>query len=78
LFKGDYKIVINPAGQNETEWHLFNIKSDPGETKDLATDQADLLAEMLADYEAYVEANNVLPMPAGYNRVGTIFKDGFR
>jgi len=78
LFKGDYKIVINPASQNETAWHLFNIKSDPGETKDLATDQADLLAEMLSDYEAYVEANNVLPMPEGYNRVRTIFKDGFR
>ena len=78
LFKGDYKIVINPTSQNESAWHLFNIKSDPGETKDLATGQADLLAEMLSDYEAYVEANNVLPMPEGYNRVGTIFKDGFR
>ena len=78
LFKGDYKIVINPTSQNELEWQLFNIKSDPGETKDLATGQADLLAEMLSDYEAYVEANNVLPMPEGYNRVGTIFKDGFR
>ena len=78
LFKGDYKIVINPTSQNESAWHLFNIKSDPGETKDLATGQADLLAEMLSDYEAYVEANNVLPMPEGYNRVGTIFRDGFR
>ena len=49
LFGGDYKIVISPAGQNETEWQLFNIKSNPGETKDLATDQVDLLAEMLSD-----------------------------
>ncbi len=55
LFKGDYKIAINRAGQNETDWHLFNIKTDPGETTDLAQ-------QMLADYEVYVQTNNVLPM----------------
>ena len=78
LFKGDYKIVINRTGQNETEWHLFNIRSDPGETKDLAQQQSDLLAEMLADYESYVQANNVLPMPEGYNRTGQILGDALR
>ncbi|MCY3690283.1 MAG: hypothetical protein F4234_00100 [Gammaproteobacteria bacterium] len=55
MFKGDYKIAINRAGQNETDWHLFNIKTDPGETTDLAQ-------QMLADYEVYVQTNNVLPM----------------
>ena len=78
LFKGDYKIVINRTGQSETQWHLFNIRSDPGETKDLAQQQSDLLAEMLADYESYVQANNVLPMPEGYNRTGQILGDALR
>ena len=78
LFKGDYKIVINRTGQSETQWHLFNIRSDPGETKDLAQQQPDLLAEMLADYESYVHANNVLPMPEGYNRTGQILGDALR
>lgn len=78
LFKGDYKIVINRAGQNETQWHLFNIKTDPGETKDLAQEQPNLLAEMLADYENYVQINNVLPLPEGYNRSGRILRDTVR
>tara|TARA_B100000497_G_C7490308_1_gene300185 strand:- start:162 stop:401 length:240 start_codon:yes stop_codon:yes gene_type:complete len=65
LFKGNYKIVINRAGQDESDLHLFNIKIDPGETTDLAQQMPALLEEMLADYEAYVQTNNVLPMPDG-------------
>lgn len=65
MFKGDYKIIINRTGQNESDWHLFNIKIDPGETTDLAQQMPALLEEMLADYEAYVQTNNVLPMPDG-------------
>jgi len=78
LFKGDYKIVINRTGQSETEWHLFNIRTDPGEARDLAQEQPALLEEMLADYESYVQANNVLPMPEGYNRTGRILGDSLR
>ncbi|NKB32796.1 MAG: sulfatase-like hydrolase/transferase [Pseudomonadales bacterium] len=77
LFKGDYKLVINKISQNETDWHLFNIKIDPGETNDLANDRPELLSEMMADYEDYVEANNVRDMPDNYNRVGIIFRNGF-
>jgi arylsulfatase A-like enzyme len=77
LFKGDFKIVINRTGQNEADWHLFNIKIDPGETNDLATAQPDRLADMISDYEVYSNANNVLPMPERYSRIRTIFKDGF-
>ena len=78
LFKGDYKIVINRTGQSETEWHLFNIRTDPGEARDLAQEQPALLEEMLVDYESYVQANNVLPMPEGYNRTGRILGDALR
>ena len=77
LFKGDYKIVINKFEQNESEWHLFNIKTDPGEANDLAEAEPELLAEMLADYEQWASSNNVLPMPKGYNRARTILP-GFR
>ena len=78
LFKGDYKIVINRAGQGETAWHLFDIKADPGESRDLAGEQPALLAEMLANYESYVQANNVLPMPENYDRSGRILGDTLR
>ena len=78
LFKGDYKIVINRTGQSETEWQLFNVRTDPGEARDLAQEQPALLEEMLADYESYVQANNVLPMPEGYNRTGRILGHALR
>ena len=78
LFKGDYKIVINGAGQGETAWHLFNIKLDPGESRDLAGEQPELLSEMVAGYESYVQANNVLPMPENYDRSGQILGDALR
>ena len=77
LFKGDYKIVINKFEQNETEWHLYNIKTDPGETNDLVNDEPQLFGEMLSDYEAWAEENNVLPMPEGYLRGRAIFRGGF-
>ncbi len=77
LFKGDYKIVINRLEQNESEWHLHNIKEDPGETTDLIREMPELFAEMLADYQVWEEANNVLPMPEGYNRGRAIFRYGF-
>ena len=78
LFKGDYKIVINGTGQGETAWHLFNIKADPGESRDLAGEQPELLSEMVAGYESYVQANNVLPMPENYDRSGQILGDALR
>ncbi|MEC8949443.1 MAG: arylsulfatase [Pseudomonadota bacterium] len=78
LFKGDYKIVINRTGQSETQWHLFNIRTDPGETRDLAQEQPALLEEMVIDYENYAQANNVLPMPEGYARTRAILGDALR
>jgi arylsulfatase A-like enzyme len=77
LFKGDYKIMINRPEQSETEWHLFNIKTDPGEVSDLKDEQPQLFEEMLADYEMWEQANNVLPMPEGYNCGCTIFRGRF-
>jgi len=73
LFKGDYKIVFNRSA-NDRAWHLFNIKSDPGEARDLSADQPARFTEMISDYEAYVKANNVLPMPEGYIQRREIFR----
>lgn len=33
---------------------------------------------MLADYETYVQINNVLPIPEAYNWSGRIFGDALR
>ena len=47
LFQGDYKIVINRSPLGDGEWHLFNIKTDPGETNDLSAEEPARLQRML-------------------------------
>ena len=66
LFRGDYKLVRNLAPTGDGEWRLFNLKADPGETRDLAAAEPDRFKTMMADYRAYARANGVLDMPAGY------------
>ncbi|GJM12541.1 MAG: arylsulfatase [Pseudohongiella sp.] len=74
LFKGDYKLVFNRSAVDDRNWHLFNIKTDPGEAHDLASEEPERYAEMLDDYEEYADSNNVLPMPEGYQQRGAIFR----
>ena len=66
LFRGDYKLVRNLAPAGDGKWRLYDLKTDPGETRDLAAVAPERFAAMMADYRAYAKANGVLDMPAGY------------
>jgi len=66
LFRGDYKLARNLAPTGDGKWRLFDLKTDPGETRDLSAAQPERFTAMLADYRAYAKANGVLDMPAGY------------
>ncbi len=66
LFMGDYKIVFNRGTQGDSQWHLFNIQTDPGETRDLSAENPSQLQLMLSRYQQYIVDNNVLPIPDGY------------
>ena len=66
LFRGDYKLVRNLPPTGDGSWRLYDLKSDPGETKDLSAVMPDRFKAMMADYRAYAKANGVLDMPAGY------------
>jgi len=78
LFKGDYKVVFNRGPLGDDTWHLFNIKLDPGESRDLATTEPGRLRDMRADYDRYVVDNDVLPVPEGYDQRRQIFINGRR
>jgi len=67
LFKGDYKLLKNMPPVGDNRWHLYNIAVDPGEVNDLQARLPALFQSMQADYAAYAKANNVLPMPDGYD-----------
>ncbi|MEZ5970891.1 MAG: arylsulfatase [Hyphomonadaceae bacterium] len=67
LYRGDYKLVRTPLPLGDDTWRLYNIVEDPGETTDLAAQQPERAASMLADYQAYAERNGVLELPPGYD-----------
>ncbi|WP_417765573.1 arylsulfatase [Spongiibacter tropicus] len=69
LFKGDYKLVKNLPPAGDGRWHLYNIVSDPGESRDLSESMPERLAAMLADYEDYARRNGVLAVPDGYDQL---------
>jgi arylsulfatase/uncharacterized sulfatase len=69
LFKGDYKLVSNLAPVGDGKWHLYNIMTDPGETKDLQLELPELFQSMQNDYAKWAKANGVLAMPEGYDPI---------
>lgn len=77
LFRGDYKLVRNLPPTGHGEWHLYNIVSDPGETRDLAGVMPGLFRILQADYAAFAARDRVLPMPAGYTAAQQINDTGF-
>lgn len=71
LRKGDWKVVYLPQAaaaygkQNVGDgvWHLYNLASDPGETTDLSASQPEKLKELIAAWNAYAAAHQVV-LPA--------------
>ena len=58
--KGDWKLLKTEPPFREDRWYLYNVRSDPGETTDLANQMPGKLEEMMAAWELYRERNNVL------------------
>ena len=67
LFKGDLKITLNLPPIGDGQWRLYDLRTDPGETRDLQLQRPQEFAAMRADYDAWATANGVLPMPEGYS-----------
>ncbi|MEL7482644.1 MAG: sulfatase-like hydrolase/transferase, partial [Pseudomonadota bacterium] len=67
LYKGDFKItrVMPPMGDGR--WRLFNLATDPGETNNIGGREPEILADLLAEYDAYAARVGVVEMPADYN-----------
>ena len=60
--------VFPPDGSGE--WELFNVRTDPTETTNLAVDFSDVLDELIADWDRYAESNGVavFERDLGYGR----------
>ena len=64
LVKGPWKLVsMNaPWGEGEGVWSLFNLAKDPTELTDVSALHPGKMKEMLAEWRAYVAANNVVEL----------------
>jgi arylsulfatase A-like enzyme len=58
--QGDWKIRWQFKSFGKGDWELFNLATDPAERKDLAAQHPDKLREMLALWDSYAKANNVI------------------
>ena len=61
IMQGDWKIVsiVKEAG-GSGDWQLFNLRDDPGETRDLSKGQPDKRAELVAHWDEYARQNGVI------------------
>ena len=76
LFKGDLKLVRNITPVGDGQWHLYDIRKDPGETRDLKQQLPEAFEAMQRDYDAYARSHGVLPMPEGYDPVMQVVING--
>ena len=77
LFKGDLKLVWNNPPVGDSQWRLYDLRTDPGETKDLQHALPQQFAAMQAEYAAWAKANGVLPVPEGYDPVRQVMINSF-
>jgi len=60
LRQGDWKLRWQYKPFGKGDWELFNLASDPAERVDLAGQQPEKLKTLLASWDEYVKANNVI------------------
>ena len=65
-FQGDLKLVRNLPPVGDGAWHLYDLRLDPGETRDLKHQRPDEFKALQAAYGAWAAAHGVLPIPEGY------------
>jgi arylsulfatase len=65
---GDYKAIrVRPGMWGDGQWHLYNIKEDPGETNPLDADQPDRLRKMIEIYQSYAKEKGIVPVADDWN-----------
>ena len=60
LRQGDWKLRWQWRPWGKGDWELFNLAADPAERKDVAADNPEKAKALLARWDEYVKANNVI------------------
>ena len=67
LYKGDWKLQKMPPPSGDSQWHLYNLADDLGETRDVQQDYPEIFAELKRDYAAYADEVGIAELGADYN-----------
>lgn len=78
LFQGDYKLTLIQPPLGDGQWRLYNIVSDPGETRDLARVEPARFQSMLSAYTRFERDNAVLAMPKGFTNIKQLLANTLR
>ena len=70
VIKGRWKTLLTWPPEGNGRWALYDLTSDPTETKDLAHRHPNLLREMVEDWQRYADVNGVaiIDKDTGYGR----------
>ena len=77
LFKGDLKLVNNLQPVGDGSWHLYDLRTDPGETRDLQQQLPQAFSALQSDYKAWSQSHGVLDLPEGYSPVRQVLINSF-
>lgn len=65
-YLGNFKIVKNNIPLGDGIWYMYNLRIDPGETKDISKTNPTMFQAMLTEYNEYAKAVGVIEMEEGY------------
>lgn len=65
---GDYKAIrVRKAMYGDGQWHLYNIRNDPGETQPLEDSDPERLKKMIAIYDDYAADKGIVPVAENWS-----------
>ncbi len=71
-YLGDFKIVKNNIPLGDNKWYMYNLKTDPGETKDISKAFPEKFKELMNAYDKYAKSVGVIEMEEGYSAEGEV------
>jgi len=71
-YLGDYKIVKNNIPLGDNKWYMYNLTTDPGETKDIAKASPEKFNTLMEAYNEYAKSVGVIEMEEGYSAEGEV------
>ncbi len=75
LYRGPWKITRLSPPIGDTKWRLYDLSTDPGETKDVSSANPKLFESMLAEYRAYSEKVGVIELGPEDSAFKELFKN---